>query len=252
MNRADFPFNAKERESGKVLLILLLLILGIISLLIITGGNVNLTSSAVLRDQICRACDEQSSIQNALVSYLIDNNMSPVKAEQLCNPNGILYIQSIPLDPFSGQPPTPYRYASMNTDYIIVSNGPDLDVDILGSSFLSLVYGFALAIPLIVLRSRLQQRTSDELWQKRMIIVGCLAILADENPSILERKLVSFLPPNQRPSWSDDDETLEYKETGNNKVRDLRTKIENHPGSLQSRYCLGLCANSLWFGMVEN
>ena len=77
--------------------------------------------------------------------------------------------------------------------------------------FLSLVYGFALAIPLIVLRSRLQRRTSDELWQKRMIIVGCLAIRADENPRILEDKLFSFLDPRQRPSRADDDETLEYQ-----------------------------------------
>ena len=49
----------------------------------------------------------------------------------------------------------------------------------------------------------LKVRAQDEALMKLLVIEGIISIQAGDNPRVLETKLLSFLPPNQRFSQFD-------------------------------------------------
>jgi chemotaxis protein MotA len=47
-------------------------------------------------------------------------------------------------------------------------------------------------------KTKLSQRSKDELLKMNIIVAGTLGIVAGENPRLIKEKLSAFLPPQQR------------------------------------------------------
>lgn len=86
------------------------------------------------RNRVAQAKANIRMLQSSLEQYFIDNQRYPDSLVELTTP--IAYIGSIPYDPFAEPQNTiHYRYfkdpvENSNQWYILLSNGPDWDVDI--------------------------------------------------------------------------------------------------------------------------
>ena len=80
--------------------------------------------------------------------------------------------------------------------------GPGMAVAILTTLY-GVIIANAIALPLA---DRLEQRSSEEVLYKTIIIKGVMAIQSGDNPRIVEQKLRTFLPPSQRASGDEDQE----------------------------------------------
>lgn len=79
------------------------------------------------------------------------------------------------------------------------SVGPNMAV-----ALITTLYGSMLAnMVLIPMSSKLEDRNSNEMLMREIVIEGILSIQSGDNPKLLEQKLYSFLPPAVRPSLSD-------------------------------------------------
>ena len=79
------------------------------------------------------------------------------------------------------------------------ASGPAMAV-----ALLTTLYGAILAnIVFLPIADKLGQRSTEEILQKTMIIQGVMSIQAGDNPRNVESKLMTFVPPSQRPSDED-------------------------------------------------
>lgn len=76
------------------------------------------------------------------------------------------------------------------------SVGPNMAVALITTLYGSLFANLFLA----PLQMKLEDRNSEEMLVKEIMIEGILSIQSGDNPRILEQKLYTFLPPSERPS----------------------------------------------------
>ncbi|MDE6885745.1 MAG: motility protein A [Helicobacteraceae bacterium] len=79
------------------------------------------------------------------------------------------------------------------------SIGPAMAVALITTLYGSLI-GNTVGTPVATI---LRTRAQDEALMKLLVIEGIISIQAGDNPRVLESKLLSFLPPNQRVSQFD-------------------------------------------------
>ncbi len=78
------------------------------------------------------------------------------------------------------------------------SIGPNMAI-----ALVTTLYGTIFANLIIIpIQSKLQDRHNDEMQLKEIIIQGILSIQSGDNPRILEDKLLTFIPPSERPTQS--------------------------------------------------
>jgi len=83
------------------------------------------------------------------------------------------------------------------------SVGPNMAV-----ALITTLYGSIFANLIIVpIKLKLEDRNSDELLVKEIMIEGVLSIQSGDNPRILEQKLYTFLPPAERPTGMSSEES---------------------------------------------
>ena len=71
----------------------------------------------------------------------------------------------------------------------------------MAAALLTTLYGAILANMLFLpVADKLGQRSTDEILLKTMVIQGVMSIQAGDNPRNVESKLMTFVPPGQRPS----------------------------------------------------
>lgn len=71
----------------------------------------------------------------------------------------------------------------------------------MAAALLTTLYGAVLAnIVFLPIADKLGQRSTEEILQKTMIIQGVMSIQAGDNPRNVESKLITFVPPSQRPT----------------------------------------------------
>jgi chemotaxis protein MotA len=80
----------------------------------------------------------------------------------------------------------------------------NLDAETVGPgmavAILTTLYGIAAAhLVFLPMAEKLKQLHEAEMRIKAMIVRGVLAIQAGEHPRIIQRKLLTFLPPDERP-----------------------------------------------------
>lgn len=75
----------------------------------------------------------------------------------------------------------------------------------MAAALLTTLYGAVLAnIVFLPIADKLGQRSTEEILQKTMIIQGVMSIQAGDNPRNVESKLMTFVPPSQRPTDQDE------------------------------------------------
>lgn len=74
--------------------------------------------------------------------------------------------------------------------------GPGMAVALLTTLYGALISN-AFCLPM---SDRLARRSSEEVLYKTIIIKGVMSIQSGDNPRVVEQKLRTFLPPNQRPA----------------------------------------------------
>ena len=71
----------------------------------------------------------------------------------------------------------------------------------MAAALLTTLYGALLAnIMFLPMADKLALRSSEEALSKTIIIQGVMAIQSGDNPRAVESKLMTFLPPGQRPA----------------------------------------------------
>jgi len=71
----------------------------------------------------------------------------------------------------------------------------------MGVALITTFYGSILAnLFLIPIQKKLEDKHSDEMLVKEIMVEGILSIQAGDNPRILEQKLYTFLSPDERPA----------------------------------------------------
>jgi chemotaxis protein MotA len=71
----------------------------------------------------------------------------------------------------------------------------------ISSAFIATLLGVASAnVIYLPLANRLKQLSAEELHARSMIVEGILAIQAGDNPRVVAEKLVTYVPPSQRPA----------------------------------------------------
>ena len=74
------------------------------------------------------------------------------------------------------------------------SIGPSMAVALV-TTFYGALLANVLFLPMV---TKLEQRSSQEVEQKNLIMEGLLSIPAGDNPRILVQKLSAFVPPSKR------------------------------------------------------
>ncbi|MEM1423917.1 MAG: motility protein A [Planctomycetota bacterium] len=76
----------------------------------------------------------------------------------------------------------------------------------MAAALLTTMYGAILAnIVFLPLADKLKVKDMDEMLVKTIIVKGVMSIQSGDNPRVVEQKLMTFLPPGQRPSEDDQD-----------------------------------------------
>jgi chemotaxis protein MotA len=75
----------------------------------------------------------------------------------------------------------------------------------IASAFAATLYGVALAnLVLLPIANKLKTRTADEIIAYDMMIEGILSIQAGDSPRMVEVKMMAYLPPKSRQSFTSD------------------------------------------------
>mgnify|MGYP001795391283 CR=1 FL=1 len=76
----------------------------------------------------------------------------------------------------------------------------------MAAALLTTMYGAILAnVIFLPLADKLKVKDMDEMLVKTIIVKGVMSIQSGDNPRVVEQKLMTFLPPAQRPSEDDDE-----------------------------------------------
>ncbi|GAB4553709.1 MAG: MotA/TolQ/ExbB proton channel family protein [Phycisphaerales bacterium] len=76
----------------------------------------------------------------------------------------------------------------------------------MAAALLTTMYGAIMANVLFLpLADKLKVKDADEMLIKTIIVKGVMSIQSGDNPRVVEQKLMTFLPPAQRPREGDDD-----------------------------------------------
>lgn len=76
----------------------------------------------------------------------------------------------------------------------------------MAAALLTTLYGAMMAnVVFLPMSDKLAKRTAEEVLTKTIIIQGVMAIQSGDNPRNVETKLVTFLPPSERETESDED-----------------------------------------------
>jgi chemotaxis protein MotA len=71
----------------------------------------------------------------------------------------------------------------------------------IAAAFLATLVGVASAnVVFIPIGTRLKQLSAEELHARELVVEGILAIQAGDNPRVVQEKLLTFVPPSQRPA----------------------------------------------------
>ena len=70
----------------------------------------------------------------------------------------------------------------------------------ISAAFIATLLGVASAnVIFLPARARLKQLSQEELHARALIVEGILSIQAGDNPRVVQEKLITFVPPAQRP-----------------------------------------------------
>jgi chemotaxis protein MotA len=74
----------------------------------------------------------------------------------------------------------------------------------ISSAFIATLLGVASAnVIYLPIANRLKQLSAQELHARALVVEGILAIQAGDNPRVVQEKLITFVPPAERPSEED-------------------------------------------------
>lgn len=74
-------------------------------------------------------------------------------------------------------------------------------------ALLTTLYGAIMAnLAALPIADKLAKRSAEEVLHKTIIVKGVMSIQSGDNPRIVQQKLMTFLPPNARPSETGEDE----------------------------------------------
>lgn len=122
----------KDRRLGVTLFELLVVVL---VLLILTSIFVLSSKRVLITSKISKVREEHSVLTQAISHYQVDyNTIPPLQVGLDALKETTKYVTSLPSDPFISSQPKNYLYItnpSSNIKYILVSAGPDGDLDIL-------------------------------------------------------------------------------------------------------------------------
>jgi chemotaxis protein MotA len=75
----------------------------------------------------------------------------------------------------------------------------------ISAAFIATLLGVASAnVIYLPIAARCKQLSQDELHMRALIVEGILSIQAGDNPRVVQEKLITFVPPAQRPSEGDE------------------------------------------------
>jgi chemotaxis protein MotA len=71
----------------------------------------------------------------------------------------------------------------------------------IAAAFIATLLGVASAnVVFLPMAARLKQLSGEELHARELVVEGILAIQAGDNPRVVQEKLMTFVPPAQRPA----------------------------------------------------
>jgi chemotaxis protein MotA len=71
----------------------------------------------------------------------------------------------------------------------------------IAAAFIATLIGVASAnVIFLPMAARLKQLSQEELHARSLIVEGILSIQAGDNPRVVQEKLITFVPPSQRPA----------------------------------------------------
>jgi chemotaxis protein MotA len=80
-------------------------------------------------------------------------------------------------------------------------NQPETLGPMIAAAFLATLCGVGAAnVVFIPIGTRLKQLSVEELHARELVVEGILAIQAGDNPRVVQEKLLTFVPPSQRPA----------------------------------------------------
>ena len=132
-------------------------------------------------------------LQPAMVENILNSEVEAIQQRHQQNRNIILHCGKC--TPAFGMIGTLIGLVLMLTNLDAETVGPGMAVAVLTT-----LYGIAAAnLVFLPIAEKLKQLHEAEMLIKAMIVRGVLAVQAGEHPRIIQRKLLTFLPPEERP-----------------------------------------------------